>query len=197
MVNLLALAAIILVTLTSLLLLTIRDWRCGILALAAQYIGVAALVALSWPLEIALVKVVAGWMAGAVLGLAMTNAPETWRGEERFWPSGRLFRLLTAGLTWLVVISLVPRITGWVPGIDRPVAWGGLTLISFGLLHLALTTQPLRVALGLLTLLSGFEILYAAVETSTLVAGLLATVNIAIAMIGAYLIVAPGMERVE
>jgi hypothetical protein len=197
MSNLLELSAIFLVTLTALLLLTIRDWRWGILALAVQYVGVIVLVALSWPLEIALVKIVAGWMAGAVLGLAMANAPEMWRGEEHSWPSGRLFRLLTAGLTWLVVISLVPRITSWVPGIDRSVAWGGLTLISFGLLHLALTTQPLRVALGLLTLLSGFEILYAAVQTSTLVAGLLATVNIAIALTGAYLIIAPGMEKAE
>src|SRR4030065_2039430 len=97
MFNLLALSAILLETLTALLLLTSREWQWGILALAVQYVGVMVLVALSWPLEIALVKIVAGWMAGAVLGLAMANAPETWRGEERFWPSGRLFRLLKAG----------------------------------------------------------------------------------------------------
>jgi hypothetical protein len=65
------------------------------------------------------------------------------------------------------------------------------------LLHLGLTAQPLRVVLGLLTVLSGFEILYAAVESATLVAGLLAAVNLGLALVGAYLLVAPGLERVE
>jgi hypothetical protein len=50
-----------------------------------------------------------------------------------------------------------------------------------------LNAHPLRVVLALLVFFSGFEILYAMVERSTLVAGLLALVNLALAMIGAYL----------
>ncbi len=56
------------------------------------------------------------------------------------------------------------------------------------MLQLGFTSQSLNVALGLLTVLAGFEILYAAVEISALVAGLLAGVNLGIALIGAYLI---------
>jgi hypothetical protein len=60
---------------------------------------------------------------------------------------------------------------------------------------LSLTSDPLRVIIGLLTSLSGFEIIYAAVETSTLVTGLLAGVNLGLALVGAYLLIAPTMEN--
>ena len=49
-----------------------------------------------------------------------------------------------------------------------------------------------------MTVLSGFEILYAAVEGSILVAALLATINLGLALVGAYLLIAqhpePGSE---
>ncbi len=48
--------------------------------------------------------------------------------------------------------------------------------------------------IGLLTALSGFEILYAAVETSVMVAGLQAIVTLGLALIGAYLLAVRGME---
>ena len=65
---------------------------------------------------------------------------------------------------------------------------GAMLLIGMGLLHLGVTTRPLRVLLGLLTTLSGFELLYAAVENSVLVAGLLALVTLGLALVGAYLL---------
>jgi hypothetical protein len=64
-----------------------------------------------------------------------------------------------------------------------------------GLLHLGLTAQPLRISIGLLTTLAGFEIIYASVETSILVAGLLAGVNIGLGLVGAYMITASEMEQ--
>ena len=63
-----------------------------------------------------------------------------------------------------------------------------------GILHLGLTAQTWRTILGLLTVFSGFEILYATVETSILVTGFLAVVTLGISLIGAYLLVAPEME---
>jgi hypothetical protein len=46
----------------------------------------------------------------------------------------------------------------------------------------------------LLTAFSGFEIIYAVIETSLLVTGLLAVVNLGLALVGAYLLIAPTME---
>ena len=70
-----------------------------------------------------------------------------------------------------------------------------MILLGMGLLQLGMSDQPLRIIVGLLTLLSGFEVLYAAIENSVLVAGLLAVVTLGIASVGAYLIVVPTMEE--
>jgi hypothetical protein len=60
-----------------------------------------------------------------------------------------------------------------------------------GLLHLGLTNRPLRVIVGLVTVLAGFEVLYAALVQAALVTGLVAAVNLGLALVGAYLITAP------
>jgi hypothetical protein len=44
------------------------------------------------------------------------------------------------------------------------------------------------VTIGLLTVLCGFEILYASIENSILVAALLSVINLGLALVGAYLI---------
>jgi hypothetical protein len=78
--------------------------------------------------------------------------------------------------------------------ISLPIRWGSFILMSIGLLQLSLTSHPLRVIIGLLTALSGFEIIYAVIETSILVAGLLAVINLGLALVGAYLLLAPMLE---
>jgi hypothetical protein len=186
--------ALTLIFITSILLLLGRDWRWIVAALALQYVGVFMLVALSWPLEMAVVKVITGWMAGAVLGVGVAIVPLTRQEEERFWPSGRLFRLLAVGLVALVIFSSSPKIAERLPNVGLEVVLGSLILIGNGLLNLGLTSHPFRVTVGLLTLLSGFEILYAALEVSALVAGLLAGVNLGLALVGAFLMVVPSME---
>ena len=187
--------AVLLVVLASLLMLLLRSWRWMIVILYIQYLGVFLLMALSWSLEMAAAKVISGWMAGAILGVAMSNTSGSWREEGKSWPTGYLFRLLAAGLVILVVFSFAPRIVAWLPGVSLYTAWGSLFLMGIGLLHLGLTNQPFRVIVGLLTILSGFEIIYAALESSALVAAMLAGVDLALALVGAYLVFAPNLEE--
>jgi hypothetical protein len=66
-----------------------------------------------------------------------------------------------------------------------------------GLLHLGITGRILRVTIGLMTVLSGFEIIYAAVEGSVLVAALLAVINLGLALVGAYLLIASNSNQAE
>jgi hypothetical protein len=189
--------AVVLVSLTSFGLLISRNWRFSIANLAVQYIGVLILVSSAWQIELAVTKMIAGWMAGAVLGVAITNTPAAQPKEAGSNMSERIFRLLSAGLVALVVYSVVPIAADWFVQINSASRWGGFILVGMGLLHLGLTNHPFRVTLGLLTVLSGFEILYAAVETSTLVAGLLAGINLGLALVCAYLLVAPLLEEPE
>ena len=59
----LGIAAVIALSVTSLTLLVIRDWRWSILLLTVQYLAVFLLVAVNWPFQMAVVKLVAGWLA--------------------------------------------------------------------------------------------------------------------------------------
>jgi hypothetical protein len=186
--------AVILVSLTAAFILVTRDWRYCILALALQYIGVFILVEASWPVEMAVAKMVAGWMSGAILGIAMASAPTTWQSPDQSIKLGPWFRFLAAIIVVLTIYSLVQHSDTWLSMIRSPIRWGSFLLIGFGILQLSFASHPLRVIIGLLTALSGFEIIYAAIETSTLVTGLLAGVNLGLALVGAYIMVVPSME---
>lgn len=190
----LVLAAVILVSLTSVFILIGKDWRHCIVALAIQYIGVFVLVDASWPVEMAVAKMIAGWMAGAILGMAMASSSPAWRESDKSIKLGPVFRILAAIIFALTLSSLVLHSETWLAIIKNPIRWGSFILIGFGILQLSLTSHPLRIILGLLTALSGFEVIYAAIESSTLVTGLLAGVNLGLALVGAYLLVVPTME---
>lgn len=178
--------AVILVLVSALALLLLRDWRWMILALAALYIGVFILAGASWPLNLAIIKLVGGWMAGAVLGISQVGQHSL--DAEKSWPAGRMFRLLAAGLVLLAVFSVLPRLENVFPDVDISILQGSLVILTLGLLQLGMTGQTFRVITGLLTVLAGFEVLYSALESSVLVAGLLAGVNLGLAGVGAYLL---------
>lgn len=187
----LLLLPLLLVTLSTLVILISQNWRYSILALALQYVGVFWLINGLWPLGLAVAKLVAGWMACAVLS---ASQPAEDVREEQTSPTAPAFRLLAAALALALVISVEPSVEVRLP-VNRFILMGGLLLISVGWLHLGMTARPIRVIMGLLTALSGFEILYAAVETSILIAGLQAVVTLGLALVGAYLIAAPTMEE--
>jgi hypothetical protein len=177
--------AVIGIVISTLFLLLNQNWRWSILALAIQYLAVFALILPVWPLGLAAVKLVAGWMAGAVLGYSQP-APELVE-DDYGGNNGFLFRFLVAVLVWVLVFTLAPQVVALVP-LPSSLVMGAILLIGMGLVQLGMTTRPLRVLVGLLTVLSGFELLYAAVERSVLVAGLLALVTLGLALVGAYLL---------
>lgn len=180
---------------TSAGLLVSRDWRLELGLLGLQYVGVFWLTNQHWPISMAAVKLVTGWMAIATLGITRLNLKDAPDSNEQFWPQGRLFRLFSAGIVTMIVITSVPKVETIIPGIGLPAISGSLILMGLGMLHLGMTVQPFRVILGLLTILSGFEALYAALESSVLVAAMLAVVNLGLALIGAYLLTVPKPEE--
>ena len=184
-----------LVLLTSAGLLVSRDWRLELGLLGLQYVGIFWLTNQHWPISMAAIKVVTGWMAIATLGITRLNLKELETPDEQFWPRGYLFRLFAAGIITVIVITAAPRVEEIVPGIGLPVITGSLILMGLGMLHLGMTAQPFRVILGLLTVLSGFEALYAALESSVLVAAMLSVVNLGLALVGAYLLTAHKPEE--
>lgn len=188
---------VMVILVTSVGLLLVRDWRLSIIFLAIQYLAMFMLILQHWPLGMASVKVVAGWMAAAILGMTRSGLSAEGFDEESIWPRGRLFRLFAAGIVGLIVSAATPNVSTMMADAGFAVTGGSLLLIGMGLLHLGITVSTLRVTIGLMTVLSGFEIIYSAVEGSVLVAALLATINLGLALAGSYLLIASSSTEEE
>ena len=170
---------------SSMLLLLGQNHRVSLVILAVQYLAVFFLIVQVWPLGLAAVKMIAGWMAVTILGATLLPIEEPLETESGI--STRLFRLLLGVLIWVLIFTVSPSITRWLP-VPYVFLWSGGILFGVGLLQLGISNTPLRVIIGLITVISGFEILYAAVENSTLVTILLAVVTLGLAITGAYIL---------
>jgi hypothetical protein len=190
-------SAVVLLAITSTGLLLIRDWRWRTILLAVQYLGMFVLTLQHWPLSMASVKVVAGWMSAAILGMTRSGLSNEDPQEESILPSGRLFRLFATAIILLIVAVVTPGVDNIMADAGFAVTNGSLLLIGMGLLHLGITTRILPVIMGLMTVLAGFEILYSSVEDSALVAALLAVINLGLALVGSYLMLASQAQETE
>ncbi len=162
------------------------SWRWKMGGVASQYFGLFWLVQPHWSVAVAAVALISGWMAVVVLTITLASASPTTR-NRREWSEGQLFRLWMALLVMVVSFALALRMASWLR-VTLPVAWGGLLLGGTGLLLLGLSQQDLEIILGLLTVLTGFEVLYASLETSVLLAALLTLVHLGLALAAAYLL---------
>lgn len=188
--------AVGMIALASVGMLIARNWRVSVGLLALQYLAMFILLLSHLPLGMASVKVIAGWMSCAILGMTRSDLPDA-SENEGIWPRGRLFRLFAAAMVGFIVIGATPGVDNIMADAGMAVTSGALLLIGMGLLHLGITSQVLRVIQGLMTVIAGFEILYAAVEGSVLVAALLAMITLGLALVGAYLMIASNAAPTE
>jgi hypothetical protein len=166
--------------LSSLILFINKKWRWNILAIALIYVSVFWMVLQVWSTGLAVIKLISGWMAGAILGSAVKeDSPlfvETSNVEQRF-------KLIIVLIIWIFSFSITQSIKTILP-IPDTLIWGGVLLIIMGILQIGMSVRPIRIIFGLLTAFSGFEVLYAGVEQSLLVAGFLVIITLGIALIG-------------
>ncbi len=179
-----AIFAVILAGISSLLTLVLRNWRRSVLAFAFQYLSVFWLCHLTLSTSMAGIKLLTGLVAS--ITLASVPVKEDVKPATINEP-GWIFRLIAGLLIWVVVVSLESNFAYILPG-NAAMRLGGLLLVVMGLFELGITRDLGKVMLGVLTTLAGFEILYAMLETSTLVTGLLALMNLGLAFTGAFLL---------
>ena len=167
-----------------------KDWRIQLGALALQYLAMFWLITRHQPFVIGSVKLVTGWMVVAALGMTRLGITASEEEQVTIGPNNRWFSVVLLGIIAAITAGATPQIEAVIPGLGLYVIAGGLLLISTGFIHLGLTSDILRVVISLLTLIAGFEIIYAAVENSILVAGLLALTNLGLGLVGSYLLLA-------
>jgi hypothetical protein len=187
----LSLVAFVLIVITSMVILIFRDWRIVAVTLALQYLGVFTLVTHAWPIGMSVVKLIVGWMSTAAISLTYIRKKETTLADDT--TSSFVFRGLAGLLVILVVFITAPTLQADVfPQLSLVTLQGGLMLMGMALMQLGTNSNPFLTIVGLLSLLSGFEVIYADLELSTLLTGLLAIVNLGLALVGVYFIVKTG-----
>ena len=175
------------VVLTSMIILVFRDWRINAGALALQYLAGFFFVTLSWPVSLSVVKLIVGWMATAAIGLTCMRQMDS---DESVESGSSLFFRGLSGLMVILVVFVVssPLQESLFQNLPLVVLRSGLMLIGLALMQMGTTARPYLTIMSLLSLLLGFEIIHAGLERSTLLTGLMASINLGLALVGVYFI---------
>jgi hypothetical protein len=133
------------------------------------------------------VKLIVGWMATAAIGL--TCMRQMGHEEAVETPSSLLFRGLS-GLMVILVIFVVstPLQDSIFPNLPLVIIRSGSMLIGMALMQLGTNARPYLTIMSLLSFLAGFEVIHAGLERSTLLIGLMAAINLGLALVGVYFI---------
>ena len=196
------------------LLVIVEDWRVLNLLLGVEYLLIGALLIVAqidgFPVVLAIVKSLVGVMIVPALyisarrarwGKSASDADEDVETPARplrqalGWlrAPGLALHTIVAVLGAAVALSLALRspvqfITPQSAARDLTIAV--FVLFAQGTLNVALSENPLKIGLGLLTVIAGFELLDTPVEPSFLIVALLGMVNLLIALAFSYLIAA-------
>ncbi len=188
------------VLLTAVIILVIPDWRVMLSALAAQTFFASLLFADILAPRLMVIKLLTGWFITLILYISARqvnwNKTSGSMDHEQFitvrgqkLPGTTLLRIgLTVGM--VIVVQLLAGKTAVTPLIPAALPHFNLAiyaLIGLGTLAIALPSDPLRTGIGILTFLTGFELIYSMMEQETAVLILLAAVNFGIALSVSYL----------
>jgi hypothetical protein len=170
-------------TVISSTLLVLPERRALLLAgLLLQYAAVSGLTAYSLGFRAALVMLIGGGLAAAILWLSITPTRDE---AERAGTS------LVDRWSFRVVALMLVLAVGWgggradwiqVEGLLPVARLAATILLAVGLLQVGVFERSLRVGLGLLTLVSGFQVIYAAIEPSLAVVALLTLVHLGLSL---------------
>jgi hypothetical protein len=168
-----------------------RQWLVNIIALALQYLAVFVLLIALRPPLLALIKLLVGWMVVLLLLITLASLKSFLPGQAFFhFTPGEIFRAAAGIFIIFTLILTAPNLNqGLFASTPQTILISSLGLIFLGLLQLGMISEPLYIIIGLLTFLSGFELLYASLEFSSILEALFAAVNLGLALIGAYFLV--------
>ncbi|MCK9246599.1 MAG: hypothetical protein M0P11_06555 [Anaerolineaceae bacterium] len=176
-----------------------RQWSLNLIALVVQFICLFPILWAALPLQLALIQPFTGLMVTLILYLTLLNVGEVEPINLKPRPtSGEVFRAL-AGIFLIATLgTFVPQIkTAIFPSIPLNHLFLSLGLVLIGILQLGTIREPLYLAIGMLTFLSGFELLYIALEFSFLLAALFVAVNLLLAIVGSFFIIKNVESEIE
>ena len=202
--------AIVGLFLATLLIVLSSDWRISLAALLGQFIFAGLALTRFVQTEIVIVKILTGSLAVIIFYLTaqhirLTLAARATHEEEPgpegsgFSRDGGLMGLVMRVLAVLLVfLALVRLLRGYqLPFVSVDLAYTAIWLCSMGVLGLVLGGGPLRTAPAVLTILIGFDLVYATLESSLAVTGFYATLILLATLAFSYLAQVQALAQVQ
>ena len=182
---------IFLALIAALLNLVRRQWSLNLIALFVQFICLFPVLLKVLPLQLALIHPFTGLMVTLILYLTLVGVGGIKSIDlRRPLTSGEIFRGLAGFFLIATLRAFLPHFQEAVfPMASSNHLFLSLGLILIGLFQLGTIREPFYLAIGVLTFLSGFELLYSELEFSYLLEALLVAVNLLLAIVGAFFIV--------
>ena len=201
--------AMIGLVLASITVFLASDWRLSLTGLLVQYVLVGVTLTRLVQDEMAIVWILVGVLAVSILYLSARHVQEI-KGSEAVektesgflglrvgWAAGPLglpLRLLTVILVGLAVLRffddyrmLLPILDSSEVAVPLDIAFVAFWLGGMGLVGLILSADPLRVAPALLTILAGFNLVYASLESAPAIIGFWSTLTLLAVLAFSYL----------
>jgi hypothetical protein len=186
--------------LTALIIFLTSDWRLSLTALLVQYLLAGLALTRFIQAEVAIVKILVGVLAVFILyitarriqeaGPSIAPRPERPRflGVHVSWGGGPLGLPLRLLVILVILVGLIHVFSSY----DFVLVSADLTFVAFwlgtvGMAGLVLSSQPQRVAPAILTILTGFDLIYASMETSLAMVGFLGSLILLAALGFSYL----------
>jgi hypothetical protein len=193
--------------LTALIMFLTSDWRLSLTALLVQYVFVGLALTRFIQAEVALVKILVGVLAVSILYLTARRVQEEAGSQQTVETSSRLLGLsirwgagpLGLPLRLLTVVLLTLGLVRLFTGYRFPLAPADISFVVFwmgglGIMGLALSGDPLRVATAMQTILAGFDLVFAALEPSLTIAGFWGALTLMAALAFSYLAMAHALN---
>lgn len=157
--------------------------------LAAQYISTSWLAFTSLPAAGVAAKLITGFLVCVILFLGIRQiGNDPLQMDDEVLSANLSFRVIALLLVTVASVSVAGSNLFAQFEISMEANVGASFLIASSLLNLGLGTDPLRSGIGLLTLISGGELIYSFIEPSLALIALLAMVHLGIVLAINYII---------
>lgn len=183
----------------ALLNLVRRQWSLNLIALVLQFIFLIPSLLDLFPFQIALIQPFTGIMVSLMLYLTLhqVGGVEPIKLNRSLTP-GEIFRALAGIFLLAIVFFFLDDFQKAVfPTVPLQHLYLSFGLMLTGIMQLGTIREPLYLAIGLLTFLSGFQLLYSALEFSYLLEALFVAVNLLLGIVGSFFIVKNAESRPE
>ena len=129
--------AVIGLVITSLAVLVLENYRYSLAAMVLQYLFAFFLISSIWPVGLAVIKLIVGWIVCSLIGSAyLQNRVQQ---NEETNTEKMIFSSLSAIVVWLIVFTISGEAAQTLP-VSRPMILGAGILIGMVILQLGRTT---------------------------------------------------------